>query len=125
MDAHFRITGYSDQQSEVREWAVHPHTLSTMEDVILLTPYGVYRVDKAQPYLKEDKPEGNASAQQVSAAPEYPADYWMALFKDDTKGNPDAVMLDVNERTKNAAKRASSAKRKQRKEKMNPPEQKE
>ncbi|MBD5149615.1 MAG: type IV secretory system conjugative DNA transfer family protein [Oscillibacter sp.] len=125
MDAHFRITGYSDQQSEVREWAVHPHTLSTMEDVILLTPYGIYRVDKAQPYLKEDKPEGNASAQQVSAAPEYPADYWMALFKDDTKGNPDAVMLDVNERTKNAAKRASSAKRKQRKEKINPPEQKE
>ena len=49
----------------------------------------------------------------------------MALFKDDTKGNPDAVMLDVNERTKNADKRASSAKRKQRKEKMNPPEQKE
>lgn len=125
MDAHFRITGYSDQQSEVREWAVHPHTLSTLEDVILLTPYGGYRVDKARPYFEEDKPEGNTSGQQESAAPEYPVDYWIALFKDDTKGNPDAVMLDVNERIKNAAKRISSAKRRQRKEEMNPLGQKE
>lgn len=41
-------TGYSRQISETREAMVFPHELSTLEDVLLLTPYGFCRVKKIQ-----------------------------------------------------------------------------
>ncbi len=40
------VTGYSKQISEVRERRVFPHKFSSLRDVLLLTPYGFYRVDK-------------------------------------------------------------------------------
>ena len=43
------VTGYSVQVSEARDWFVHPHELSTLEDILLLTPNGFYRVEKLQP----------------------------------------------------------------------------
>ena len=40
------VTGYSLQVSERRELAIQPHELSTLTDIILLTPYGSYRLNK-------------------------------------------------------------------------------
>ena len=110
-DAHLRTTGYSDQQSEVREWAVHPHTLSTLEEIIFLTPYGAYQLDKYQPYL-----DSNGMVPIPTSRGLF--DYWMALFNKDTKGNPDAVQINIETRIKNAAKRVDSTRRKQRKAEM-------
>lgn len=47
------ITGYGKQVSEVRDWAVQPHEMSTLNDVLLLTPYGFCRVERFRPYNKE------------------------------------------------------------------------
>lgn len=49
LDKSMEVTGYSVQVSEVRDWFVHPHELSTLEDILLLTPNGFYRVEKLQP----------------------------------------------------------------------------
>ena len=50
------ITGYSRQVSENRELRVQPHELSTLEDVLLLTPYGFFRVDKLPPSKGDVQP---------------------------------------------------------------------
>lgn len=48
-DHHSTITGYGTQISETRDLIVHPHTLSTLEDMLLLTPYGFCRARKHLP----------------------------------------------------------------------------
>lgn len=42
--------GHSEQINECRENIIHPHELSTLSDILLLTPYGFCRVDKVQPH---------------------------------------------------------------------------
>lgn len=49
LDTEVNTTGYSRGTSETRDWAVCPHELSTLKDVLLLTPYGFCRVEKIQP----------------------------------------------------------------------------
>lgn len=58
LDAAMDVIGYSKQISEVREWQLFPHELSTLEDLLLLTPYGSCRVKKHKPgqILEEPKP---------------------------------------------------------------------
>lgn len=46
MDTDMVVIGYSLQVSERRELAIQPHELSTLTDIILLTPYGSYRLNK-------------------------------------------------------------------------------
>ena len=48
-DTHGDITGYSRQISETESFRVQPHDLSALHDVLLVTPYGNFRVDKLQP----------------------------------------------------------------------------
>lgn len=48
LDDFMDNTGYSRQISETREAMVFPHELSTLGDVLLLTPYGFCRVEKIQ-----------------------------------------------------------------------------
>lgn len=38
--------GYSEQSSETRTPVIYSHELSTLNDILLLSPYGFYRVDK-------------------------------------------------------------------------------
>ncbi|MBD5451954.1 MAG: type IV secretory system conjugative DNA transfer family protein [Lachnospiraceae bacterium] len=40
--------GYSKQSTEIRERIVFPHELSTLNDILLLSPYGFCRIDKIQ-----------------------------------------------------------------------------
>ena len=47
--------GYGKQISESREWVVYPHELATLEDILLLTPYGFCRLEKYQWYSNEHK----------------------------------------------------------------------
>ena len=42
--------GYGRQISGTREWKVYPHELATLEDILLLSPYGFRRVKKIQPH---------------------------------------------------------------------------
>lgn len=42
--------GHNEQTNECRENIVQPHELSTLSDILLLTPYGFCRVDKVQPH---------------------------------------------------------------------------
>lgn len=44
---------YSRQVSETRKYKVYPHELSTLEDILLLTPYGFCRVNKIQLHNSE------------------------------------------------------------------------
>lgn len=113
-DARLRTTGYSEQHSEVREWRVQPHMLSALEDVLLLTPYGVYQVDKARPYLDPDKSAEETSNQDVTATAGNSADFWISLFTENSKRNEGAVMLSIEERTQNASRRAADNEHKQR-----------
>lgn len=46
MDRDFKRTGYSMQISETQDWIVAPHELSTLKDVLLLTPDGFFRIRK-------------------------------------------------------------------------------
>jgi len=46
---HRQITGYSEQVSETREYAIQPHEFATLKDIVLFTPDGHTRVKKA-PY---------------------------------------------------------------------------
>lgn len=41
--------GYAKNRTEVQEPRIFPHELSTLNDVVLLSPYGVSRVDKLPP----------------------------------------------------------------------------
>ena len=49
LDDSMKITGYSVQIGEIRDWTVYPHELSTLKEVLLLTPQGFYRMEKLQP----------------------------------------------------------------------------
>ena len=42
--------GYSNQLSEIRERIIFPHELSTLNDILLLSPYGFCHIDKLQLY---------------------------------------------------------------------------
>lgn len=53
MDEELDTTGYSRQTNEVREWVVQPHELATLDDVLLLTPYGFCRAEKFRLYDEE------------------------------------------------------------------------
>ena len=46
LDQDQQTIGYSKATAETRDWAVCPHELSTLEDVLLLTPYGFFRAEK-------------------------------------------------------------------------------
>lgn len=46
LDRDGKKTGFSMQISETQDWIVAPHELSTLKDVLLLTPDGFFRIEK-------------------------------------------------------------------------------
>lgn len=56
MDAVMDTVGYSNQSSEIRERIIFPHELSTLSDILLLSPYGFCRIDKMQLHNIENCP---------------------------------------------------------------------
>lgn len=123
LDAGMNIISYSRQISEVREWRVFPHEFSTLEDILLLTPYGFCRVKKHKP--------NHAIGMQIQQTPIFNATMLLARKEYPmAEGNGQTVMLDeihfkinegatitsVSERSKNASDRADSAKHQQRAE---------
>lgn len=84
--------GYSIQRAEAREPRVFSHELSTLEDVLILSPYGVSRAKKQQP---------------LSSKLEQLASY--AIYEEHIESQSDKKckgVLTMEERTKIANKRA-------------------
>jgi len=52
-DTAMCTTGCSKHVSETREWRISPHELSTLKDILLLSPYGFCRIDKFQAYADD------------------------------------------------------------------------
>lgn len=96
-DESMNTTGYSEQISEVREYRIFPHELATLEDVLLLTPYGFFRVEKL-------RPDGNFASQVKKAASN----------ENSEKTNEGAKMLTIEERTQNAVQRIDNSRHHQR-----------
>ena len=86
------VTGYSRQAGEILEPRVQPHELSTLKDVLLLTPYGFFRLNKELPSTDD----ANHS-----------------INKRSTAMNKDAKLLTTTERTANAANRAKAVQHQQ------------
>ena len=82
-----KTTGYSKQRTEAREPRVFPHEFSTLQDVLLASPFGVCRVKKFQPYNSVEQTDQEAD--QVSMQIE--------VVKEEEVGK-----LTVFERVKNA-----------------------
>ena len=47
-DSSNQLSGYSKNESMSRELMIQPHEFGTMKDVIITTPDGVFRIDKAE-----------------------------------------------------------------------------
>lgn len=41
-----KCKGFSTQISETRDWAIQPHEWATMRDAVIITPHGMFRIDK-------------------------------------------------------------------------------
>lgn len=56
LDDFMETTGYSNQATEIREPIIFPHELSTLKDILILSPYGFCRADKLQIHNIESSP---------------------------------------------------------------------
>lgn len=48
LNEYLESIGYSTQIGETQDWIIRPHELSTLNDVLVLTPLGYYRLKKPQ-----------------------------------------------------------------------------
>lgn len=114
-DMLLESTGYSAQIGETRDWIVHPHELSTLNDVLLLTPFGFYRVKKPQLYsathvIVSAFKERQALLKLIFACEES----HMLQPPNSLKKNGDAKMKTIEERIQEADKRIDESKHQQR-----------
>ena len=100
LDRDRNTVGFSKSIGEIREWAVYPHTLSMLKDVLVLTPSGFCRAEKIPP----------------GTGPECQFLDWLPVFastadKEDKVliSNAGARMLTSEERTENAWRRVTEA----------------
>lgn len=122
LDNLMNTIGYSKQISEVREWRIFPHELSTLEDILLLSPYGFCRVEKHKPgrfmeTLKQRSTPIFNAAMLLTKRPEgtvLPLDSSAATNDIKFKMNEGAVILTISERTQKGSKRIDAAKHQQR-----------
>ena len=95
------IRGYSVQISETRDWAVHPHELSTLTDVLLLTPHGFCRVEKyTQHEFLQRSLRGQSACRNLGCSEE--------------KSEGVVKMMSIQERLKQANQRVAANTHKQR-----------
>ena len=120
-------TGYSKQLSEIRDWAVQPHELATLNDVLLLTPYGFCQVKKFQPHDEEMRSILLSSpkvihAKVISATPPENIELRVipsaiirptAINCNNSKKNEGTKMMSIEERNTNATKRIRAAEQQQ------------
>ena len=114
LDRLMKGTGYSMQLSEARDWTVFPHKLSTLEDVLLLSPYGFCRLKKFRPseeawqrLLSSICRTHRTFQKEISVSIDDPIDW--DLLGGIAKTNEDARMITIDERTANANKRVEEA----------------
>lgn len=103
LDMSMKDTGYTAQLSEAREWNIFPHELSILEDVLLLSHYGVYRMKKFRPskeawqwLLSSICRTHRALQRHVCASIDDPIDW--DLFGGIVKTNKKAHMITIDER---------------------------
>ena len=60
-DVFNEITGYTEQMNDKREYRIYPHEFSLLDDVILLTSEGMFRLQKYKPYENKDQNEQHIS----------------------------------------------------------------
>lgn len=108
-------TSSSEQWSETNEWAVPPHKLSSIKDILLLTPYGFLRVKKNQlrnnvPLLpRSDKPMARCYIAENHSGK-------ILVHSKEPKNNSQKVnggntkMTTIEERTRNAKQKAEKEK---------------
>lgn len=130
IDECWDTSGYSRQISEIRDLIVQPHELSTLDDVLLRTPYGFSRVKKFRLYDEEIKSMLLADSEVIRievaavAPPEASglppirctATPIVKTIADNTKNNEGAKIMSIEERTANANRRIDTAERKRRQE---------
>lgn len=130
MDEDSDTTGYSRQISEIRDWVIQPHELATLDDVVLLTPYGFCRAKKYHPCDEEMR-------SQLLSLPEVIQVKAIAVTRSETtpckaipckafrtyaanygdhKKNGGSKMMSIKERTSNANRRIVAAEQKKRQE---------
>lgn len=129
-DEFLDTTGYNSQISETRDWVVQPHELSTLDDVLLLTPYGFGRVKKFRLYDEKMKSMLLAAPQTIrvkaflvdpdktSNTPPIPCTVTTVkeIIVANSKKNEGAKIMSVEERIANADKRINTIERKKRQE---------
>lgn len=84
LDEFMDETGYSREISESWEYRVQPQELSTLKDVLLLTPYGFCRAEKVELHNNE------LNQMQFPVIPEIPVIYAEATVLEDTEATEDA-----------------------------------
>ena len=99
MDKMGKKVGYTKQRTEGREPRLFPHELSTLSDVLILSPYGVSRVHKR-------KPTNGPTEERVS---EKHTSYLAYSLNE-----RDVHMLTMDERVQNAEQRVEDGKHSQR-----------
>lgn len=102
LDMSMNTRGYHQEISEVREPHIFPHELSTLDDVLLLTPYGSCRVEKSRPKSVREMLTVSTTERRDIKLPSIMDDvpeYW--FYK--PPQNEEAKMLSIQERADNAA----------------------
>ena len=127
-DEEWDTTGYSKQISEVRDWIVQPHELSTLDEVLLLTPYGFCRVKKFRSYDEEMQsvlfPKPQIIRVKVTAIPipegvdisqlPHAVARLTEIVPNISKKNEGATIMSIEERSANANKRIEIAEQQRR-----------
>lgn len=130
MDEELDTTGYNRQTNEVREWVVQPHELSTLDDVLLLTPYGFCRAEKFRLYDEEMRSllltaPKIIRAKVISVVPaeignlQVLPDHVLQpteVISYHSPKNEGAKIMSIEERTANANRRIDATERKRRQE---------
>lgn len=105
-DKSMKTIGYTTQISEVRDCVVHPHELSTLDDILLLTPHGFCRVEKLQPHSDlgiKKRTSFTKNEKRVSI------DDPITFVTNNPKRNEGAKMLSIEERIQEANKRITES----------------
>lgn len=113
-DTSGNISGYARQISEVREWRVFPHELATLDDILLLSPYGFFRVGKLPPQynLTNQILFSPPHTRQLTKGPSLFEP--MTLRLNILTPNEDTRMLTNNERLQNVEKKITESQHLQR-----------
>lgn len=114
MDLDYDTTGYSRQSSEIRELVVQPHKLSTLDDVLLLTPYGFYRAKKFCLYDNEMRSMLLTDHEDVDNSKPIPVD--IAPGNGEPEENKEVKIMSIEKRTANANRHIAATEQKKRQE---------